>query len=126
VTGPSGRTFNQNKHALTNQPVGIYFCSQPSTEQPTYFVDRDEARQMRDDKRGYFINHGKDLRLLADQEVDESEKDANATAWETVQRSRIPFGMAQRLGIRGRWLTVTTKQFEPYRPARKQEPAYAG
>lgn len=45
--------------------VGIYRQEQDAkTEPPAYYLTREEARTLKKLNQGFFINHGRDLRLL--------------------------------------------------------------
>lgn len=48
--------------------VGVYYSSQDFKEAPAYFVSREEARKLKKDKRGFFVNHGKDMCLIGQPE----------------------------------------------------------
>lgn len=71
------------------EQVGVYLSEQKSTEEPAYFVDREEARSLKRANQAFFINHGRDIRLLAAQPKPLRE-DAEKSRW-----LALPSGMPQ-------------------------------
>lgn len=63
--------------------VGVYYANQPSDSTPSYPVSRSEARELKQAGKGFFINHGKDLRLIEPMESpsdDRNPQDAHVKA----------------------------------------------
>jgi hypothetical protein len=55
---------------LSTDQVGVLYANQPSSSEPTYSISRADARALKASGQGFFVNHGKDIRLLAVQELD--------------------------------------------------------
>lgn len=102
--------------------IGVYYQNQPSSEAPAYSVSLNEARQLKTERRAYFINHGKAIRLRAVLEPEDDTKlrgGSMADAWHVKEsgiRSEVAHLLKERF-LRG----ITVLQMRRLPEAKSRE-----
>jgi hypothetical protein len=119
VSRGTARLVWRENTVLENPAVPVFYSAQNiQTEKPMLVIDRERARNWRDQGKGYFVDHGKALRLLphAEEELERLRSQQQAVDSPVGQRDESCF-MGEKVmnaNVQGQfWARAMVRSWNP-------------